>query len=120
MIHWPEFMPPPVYDQISVGAPVGAVLRTDMEAGPAKQRRRFTAAPRPVLLVFEPVSEKGISDFDRFFVEDIQSGALGFQMKHPITDDLRMFRFVGGDEPWHVAPIGKDAFRISVSLELLP
>ena len=120
MIQWPDFMPSPVYDQIRIGAPVGAVLRTDMDAGPAKQRPRFTAAPRPVALVFEPVSEDDLERFDHFVTYQLGGGALGFWMDHPITDTPRRFRFVGGEDAWQIAPVGRDAYRVAVSLELLP
>ena len=120
MTDWPASLPPPLYHEISIGAPLGVVLRTDMDFGPAKQRRRFTAAPRPVSLVFEPVTQEGVADFDQFFVEDIQSGTLAFEMLHPITDEPRMFRFIGGDEPWLITPVGVDAFRITTAMELLP
>ncbi|XAT57846.1 hypothetical protein GN241_11025 [Rhodobacteraceae bacterium IMCC1335] len=113
-------MAAPIYDQISIGAPIGAVLRTDMDAGPAKQRKRFTAAPRPVALIFEPLSVATLYGFENFFENDIASGALAFEMEHPITDVVGKFRFVGGDEPWQIVPIGKNAYRLTVSLELLP
>jgi hypothetical protein len=117
---WPEFIPAPVYDQISIGAPVGGVLRSEMDAGPAKQRKRFTAAPRPVALVFEPLSAAALSQFEVFYEIEIGFGALDFEMEHPITDLVGRYRFVGGEEPWQVVPIGKDAYRLTVSLELLP
>lgn len=120
MSDWPSFMPSPSYDQISIGAPIGAVLRTEMDAGPAKQRKRFTAAPRPVLLVFAPLTVDAVVGFEAFFENDIAFGALAFRMVHPITDVVRKFRFIGSDEPWQIEPIGKNAYRLSVSLELLP
>lgn len=120
MPNWPNSIPAPIFDQISIGAPTGAVLRTDMDAGPAKQRKRFTAAPRPVALVFAPISVDTLAVFEGFFEGEIGSGALDFEMEHPITDQVGRFRFIGGDEPWQIVPIGKDAYQLSVSLELLP
>lgn len=120
MPSWPEFMPEPVFDAISIGSPVGAILRTDMDAGPAKQRKRFTATPRPVALSFEPISAFNLARFEAFYTNDLAWGALAFEMPHPISDVVNRFRFVASDEPWDVSPIGKDAYRLNVSLELLP
>ena len=120
MPNWPEFMPAPVYDDIAIGAPVGAVIRTDMDAGPAKQRRRFTAAPRPVTLAFEPISAANIAAFETFYADELAHGALDFHMQHPITDAVQRFRFVASEEPWGIRPVGKDAYRLDVNLELLP
>lgn len=120
MIEWPDFMPAPVYGDIVIGAPVGAVLRTDMDAGPAKQRQRFTAVPRPVTLSFEPVSAINLARFEVFYIGDLSWGAVSFYMAHPITDQRERFRFVASEEPWSVRPVGKDAYRLDVSLELMP
>jgi len=117
---WPEFMPAPVYDRISIGAPVGAVLRSQMDAGPVKQRQRFTAAPRPVTLVFEPLSAVNLVAFEAFYEFELRSGALDFGMPHPVTDDARRFRFIASEDPWTVQPIGSDAYRLDANLELLP
>lgn len=44
MIHWPRTLPLPTVDSYSI-EPGEAILRTEMEAGPARQRRRFTQVP---------------------------------------------------------------------------
>lgn len=120
MPSWPDYLPQPVFDAISIGAPVGAVLRTEMGSGPAKQRRRFTAAPHPVALVFEPITALNLAMFEAFYKTELGFGALEFEMPHPITDAVCRFRFVTSDTPWGVSPIGSDAYRLNVSLELLP
>ena len=43
-IFWPNTLPLPTIDGYGVH-PGEAILRTDMEAGPARQRRRFTQVP---------------------------------------------------------------------------
>ena len=120
MPNWPEFMPAPVDNDIAIGAPIGAALRTSMDAGPAKQRPRFTAAPQPVTLVFKPISAANLAAFETFYKEDLSYGALDFHMQHPITDVVERFRFVASQEPWGMKPIGKDAYRLNVNLERLP
>lgn len=120
MADWPDFLPSPEYGSIVVGAPVGAVIRTDMDAGPAKQRKRFTAAPRPVTLSFQPVSSYQLAQFEAFYTTDLSWGAVAFNMLHPVSDVEERFRFMAAEEPWTVAPIGRDAYRLDVNLELLP
>lgn len=120
MSTWPDYMPSPVYDAIRISAPTGAVIRTDMDAGPAKQRKRFSAAPRPVSLVFEPLSSVQLSAFEDFLETDLSLGAIEFTMAHPITEEVRAFRFVANEEPWAMLPVGKDAYRLTVNLELMP
>ena len=43
-IHWPTTLPLPAIDGYSLH-PGEAILRTEMEAGPARQRRRYTQVP---------------------------------------------------------------------------
>jgi len=43
-ISWPERLPLPTVEGYTV-RPQEAILRTEMEAGPARQRRRFTTTP---------------------------------------------------------------------------
>jgi len=121
MPSWPEFMPDPVFRQIQIGAPVGSVLRSNMDTGPAKQRRRFTAAPRPVALLFSPITAFDLARFEAFFEVELAYGALAFDMAHPVTDAQARFRFVAdNNEAYGSQPIGRDAYQLSVRLELLP
>jgi len=47
MITWPDTLPLPTLDGYGI-QPGDAILRTEMEAGPARQRRRFTQVPSRV------------------------------------------------------------------------
>ena len=47
MIAWPDTLPLPTVEGYGV-QPGDAILRTEMEAGPARQRRRFTQVPSRV------------------------------------------------------------------------
>lgn len=46
---WPVTLPPPTVDGYAV-KPGDAILRTDMEAGLARQRRRFTDVPSVIVV----------------------------------------------------------------------
>lgn len=118
MIQWPEFMPAPVHDPTQITAPTGAAIRSEMDAGPAKQRPRFTAAIQPVSLVFAPLSLSDYEAFEAFYKYDLKNGTQAFEMPHPFTDALRRFRFNVNDA-WQIAPIGS-AYQLTATLELLP
>lgn len=47
MIAWPETLPLPTVEGYGI-QPGDAILRTEMEAGPARKRRRFTQVPSRV------------------------------------------------------------------------
>lgn len=117
---WPDFMPEPVFADISISAPQGAVIRTQMDSGPAKQRPRFTAASRTVGLVFDGLTAVNLGAFEAFFEVTLAMGSLDFEMPHPINDVARRFRFIGDGDPYSIAPIGEDAYQVSCNLELLP
>lgn len=117
---WPNFMPEPLFDSISEGAPIGGAIRTAMEVGPAKQRARSTAAVYPMTFSVEPLTGAEISAFRTFFKDDLAMGALAFDMDHPVTDAPSSFRFNLDEEPWNYSPIGKDAYRLNVVLEVMP
>lgn len=52
-------------------------IRTQMDAGPAKMRKRFTAAPRPLASkILLPVSDVPL--FEGFYYETLQGGSLPF------------------------------------------
>lgn len=120
MPNWPAAMPDPDWDAVSIGGPSNGVIRTEMSAGPAKQRRRFTAVTRPVALSFAPLTSSVFAAFEAFYHIDLQGGALAFDMAHPITGSVARFRFVASEEPFTVSPVGRDAYRLDVTLELLP
>ncbi|MCA1907933.1 MAG: hypothetical protein LDL39_06190 [Magnetospirillum sp.] len=44
LVSWPARLPLPTYDGYAL-EPEAATARTDMEAGPARQRRRYTGTP---------------------------------------------------------------------------
>ncbi len=117
---WPAFMPEPLRESITLSGPKGAVLRTQMDAGPAKQRQRFTAAPKSLSLAYEPLNENDVILFEDFFEVNLQQGALEFDMPHPISEIVSKFRFADPDEPYRLSQIGKNAYRLTVSIELLP
>lgn len=94
-----------------------ALLRSQMDAGPAKQRRRFTAAVTPIAgSIMIPAAQ--VPDFQAFFESTLMLGALPFEWTHPRTGALKNFRFT--EPPELVPQAGGAWWRIGMKLEVLP
>lgn len=92
------------------------VLRTVMEAGAAKTRRRFTAAPRQIEVTFR-VNAAQAATFKSFFEETTAGGALPFDWVHPREGTAAEFRFV---EAPRVSAVTGTLFSVAVKLEQMP
>lgn len=117
---FPPDMPAPSWYQIVEGPPVGAVLRTDMDAGPAKQRLRFSAAPNTLDLTFRPVTDDQRQVFVSWYKFELGLGALAFTMKHPMDEVDIVARFIANDAPYTIKPVGVKVFEIQTRMEVLP
>lgn len=85
--YWPSDLPQRVLaDNFSEGLADGR-LRTSMETGPGKSRRRFSAAPKPVAAAFK-VSPDEKARLERFWDEEIAGGALPFLIADQTRDGL--------------------------------
>lgn len=92
------------------------ILRTPMDAGPAKQRRRFTAGPEPFKGHIK-VTDAQFATFSTFYNTTLLGGSLRFSWTHPKTDAACEMRFTAAPT-WSV--IEPDCTRIEMSLEVLP
>jgi hypothetical protein len=70
------------------------VIRTQMDAGPVKQRLRYTAAPKQFTGSIV-VDEDERKIFEAWFTETLGFGTLRFVMENPETLDVEEFRFTG-------------------------
>jgi hypothetical protein len=87
-----------------------------MDAGTAKVRRRFTAAPRQIEATFKVnAAQTGI--LKTFFEDMTAGGALPFGWTHPREGTPATFRFL---EAPRVAAITGTLFTVAVKLEHLP
>lgn len=75
---WPATLPAPLLAGYGV-KPDSAVARTDMEAGPARVRRRFTAVPKRVPLACV-LDEAQAAAFVTFWESDLADGANWFDL----------------------------------------
>jgi len=90
-------------------------IRTNMDTGPAKVRKRQSAGTRPFICSYILDSTE-VATLDTFFVTTVESGALSFTMDNPRTGSNETFRM---SEPPKVSGSGP-LFNASIRIEKLP
>ncbi|MDE5899167.1 MAG: hypothetical protein K2H09_07910 [Treponemataceae bacterium] len=88
---WPSALKIPMLGGLN-GQYQNPVVRTEMDAGPAKQRLRYTAVPKRFSgrLI---LTEEDRTIFEAFWKDAIAYGTLRFAMKNPQTGKVEEFRF---------------------------
>jgi len=79
MITWPTTLPLPTVDGYGV-QPGDAILRTDMEAGLARQRRRFTSVPS-IISVRWLMTRNQFAVFEAWYKKYAKEGAEFFDIE---------------------------------------
>jgi len=116
MAVWPTTLPQsPLVNSYS-RTQESQVVRTPMETGPAKQRRRYTK-PLENMNVELIMDKDQLSTFVDFHDNTLGGGADKFEWKHPVTGDTQNFRIVQESEPFTIEPIHQDLFRVSFKME---
>lgn len=118
MIIWPSSLPNLPTKNYSEDNGI-LILRTPMDAGPAKQRRRGKR-PSNMQVQYEMTSAQ-VSSFSTF-VEDTIMGVKRFQITHPRTNQPTEVRIVpqGDGKLYDVSFATNDLWLVSLSLEVLP
>jgi hypothetical protein len=116
MAAWPGTLPDKVlkngYDEVFADN----VIRTPMEVGPPKVRRRSTAAPK-FFRVSQLLSSTQVGYLDTFYNTTLSSGSIQFDWKHPRTGSaVTTMRF---KTPPRVQYVSGDKFRAEYELEIL-
>jgi len=117
MIVWPASLPQePLLQGFGEQVP-NTVIRSQMEAGPSKVRRRFTAGVRNIDCQMRLTADQ-LETLDAFFMTTIAGGALSFDWKHPRNGTAVTFRFI---EPPSYSPVARGTvWHASLRLEILP
>ena len=94
MATWPGTLPDDfLVDAFSETLPDNTI-RSKVEYGPAKLRRRATAAVRPIEGQLYMTTAQ-VATHDTFFVTTLKYGSLAFDWTHPRTGSSKSFRYVG-------------------------
>jgi len=112
-IPWPAFLPPCAETWEEFDLPV--TVRTQMDIGPPKVRRRSTRTLRNVHVSFTMSHDQAMQLRD-FFEIDLQGGVQEHSFRHPFRDDVEPFRFM---EPPHITSLGAGACTVSCAWEQL-
>ncbi len=116
MPSWPGTLPQNFQVQGFSEQEPDLLLRSEMDAGPAKLRRRFTAGVRPVTttLILTQTQKATLSTF---FGTTLSGGALSFDWVLPNTATTATYRFTG---PPVYQALGNNLFSAQLNLEVLP
>jgi hypothetical protein len=114
---FPVGLPKPSMRQYSL-TPVNNVLRTEMESGPARTRRRYISVPTDVSVVWT-LTRAELEAFQTFYREAIYDGAGWFLMPVVMGDGeaLRKSRF---KQPYEAATVANEhVWRVTATLEVM-
>ena len=115
MADWPETLPQALLIEGYSEAPANTLVRTSMESGPAKVRRRATAAIRPVKGTLVLTAAE-LAYLKNFYNTTLLGGALRFNWVDPLTEAAVEMRFT--ETPTWIAQDG--LYKVSLGLEILP
>lgn len=115
MATWPSTLPQFVDQDEYTQTSKNPLIRTDMEAGPAKVRLRYTAVPEEFNISLV-MTKTQFESFITFFKQTIHYGADIFLWKHPVTQTTSNCRFTG---MYNAVPHGID-FKVTIPMEILP
>jgi hypothetical protein len=115
-----ETWPPSLQDYVNednFGLKYGdTVLRSDMDVGPAKVRRRFTKGVDTMSISINLTTAQ-YTTFTNFYDITLNGGVKTFNLNHPITGILTEFRSAQTPD---IRSLGGGQFRASWNLEILP
>ena len=115
MASWPGTLPATPLLRGYAESPPDLTIRTQMDQGPAKIRRRFTAAPRPMRFAFNMTTAQ-IAILDTFYVTTLSGGALTFTFTNPRTAATDTYRFLS---PPTYTPWSGSYWRVELDLEIV-
>ena len=118
---WPAGLPQAPQLRALREQPPELTVRTSMDVGPAKIRRRQTAGVRRFTIEIK-LTRTQLALLDEFFIDTLAGGALAFQWTQHRTGDLIDYRFLGPPEYAPMAPRqgGSELWMATFSIEALP
>lgn len=118
---WPVSLPTAMRIRDLNGAFGDGMIRTQMDAGPAKQRPRSTAAPKPYSgsLI---MSGTQLQTLVAFHQTTLSMGSDEFEWKDPLTGSAAMVRFTSTPRVVSLAPLasGAEQWQVNVDIEVMP
>src|SRR4051794_41588469 len=115
MTAWPDTLPAPALNSLNESPPDNTI-RSNMDRGPAKVRRRTTANTRPISFTLNLTPEQ-TETLDTFYDTTTFSGTDEFNYTHPRTAASCTARFA--ERPQYSEREGI-IYSASISLEIMP
>jgi len=114
---WPVSLPQTLFIEGYKQSLPDVTMKSDMDAGPAKVRRRFTAGVTPVSGT-QKYTAAQLSTFQSFFEDTLLGGSLRFSWtKPPAHTEACEMRFTAA--PTFTA-LGDGIYQVELALEVLP
>lgn len=115
MSTWPTTLPAPNMAGYSV-KPDAGFIRTDMDAGPARQRRRYTSSPSriPASWVFNATQMAAFKTFYETTL-DVGTGWFTMTVNAGAGESALDCRFA---EPYSAALVGSGIWQVSANIEV--
>lgn len=117
---WPSTIPTFLAAGNYTETDASAVLRSSVDSGPAKVRRRFTTVPRYIAGTLQSLTSTQVETLRSFYYSDCSGGTLVFSWVHPRTGNDATFRWNDNKFPdvslYNNTP-GK--YQVSINLELM-
>lgn len=116
MATWPASVPFLNSVPTTVSGPHQSVLRSAMDVGPAKARRRMTTGVYTITGRTRPMTEAQRDTFLAFHDSTLAGGVLPFQATDPVGGGVKTFRITG---PYALERNG-GGFVLQMSVEIVP
>lgn len=114
---WPVTLPQNLLADGYGESPPDTLLRSSMDVGPAKARRRSTAGVRPVTGKIKLISSE-LDIFLEFYNTTLLSGSLRFSWTEPRDNSIPVeMRFAELPE---ISAIDPGTYEVGMKLEILP
>lgn len=113
---WPSGLPDYVLQDGYSEQPPDLRVRTQMDVGTPKMRRRATAAPTPIDCRIE-LTESELETLETFYDTTLVAGTLRFDWVHPRTQDNAEIRF--RERPTYT-PLGGKNYIANLQIEVMP
>jgi hypothetical protein len=114
---WPVTIPQDLLVDGYGEATPDVAIKSNMDVGPAKVRRRTTAAVRPITgKMVMTLTELGL--FKSFYNTDLLGGSLRFDWTDPYDGSTAVEMRFTAPPSW--SAIDPDHFEVSMALEILP
>ncbi len=115
MVTWPAALSAPALNSY-IESPPKNTIRTQMDKGPSKVRRRTTSNVRPISFNLK-LTPAEVTTLDTFYDTTTASGAIEFDYTHPRTSAAVTARFVSIPQYSEVEGV---LYNCAIQLEILP